>query len=809
MFPPSLSRATLAGALLFAGGLASPAMQGARTSGLDSVADPARWRAVESVTPAARTARAGGVEFQCPFARTGADRFYWDHRVSVSLSPGMAMEIDITVPHPEAFRSLSIYLESGNGWYVATPRMQRPGRARLTLSPAQCTVEGRPAGWNRITRLRLSAWRGQEKDSSVSLHGLSLVAPPICIVEGTRSVPSGERRLSEDAANRHSEWLNTMRVPHAVVTEEEADHGALSRARLAILPYNSELPDATRRQLFSLLDRGGKLVVCFSADARLAERMGVELGSWKKAERPMQWCAFRFVEGIGWQGPSRVLQQSGSLMPVKPRSRGARVMAWWEDERGQRSPEAAWVESDAGAWMSHILLADDASTKPHLAAALAARYVPQLWPLIAASVMDSAGRIDSFGSTDEAMQMIARSTAPGAAGESARQALRQSEEERGRMNTAYQQKDYATVLRHAAALRSRLTEAYARVQSPAAGEFRGVWDHSGVGLFPGDWPRTASLLRSHGINAVFANLAWGGLAHYPSQVLPSSYSHKSNGDQAAQFVRAAHAQGLQAHAWIVCANLGEAPKAFVERMRKEGRTAQGPDGKASSWLNLAHPANQDLIVAVVRELASHYELDGIHLDYIRYPGSLYDCSPWTRAEFARARGRPVARWPGDVLPGGACAAEFQQWRVERINALVKRVRAELKRIRPEAKLSAAVYAEYPDCMSTVGQDWAQWIREGWVDFVCPMTYTENLARFSSDVARHQRVKGVQGRVYPGIGVTANESRLMPDQTIEQILAARSAGARGFVLFSLGTELRDATLPVLRLGPTRTDGPEVR
>ena len=804
MFSPTLSRAALAGAMLLAGGVSALAMQGARPSGLESVADPASWRAVEAATPATRSARGGGVDFQCPFARTKADRFYWDHRVAVSLSPGMALEMDITVPRPEAFRALSIYLESGNGWYVATPHVQRPGRVRLTLSPAQCTVEGRPSGWSRITRLRLSAWKGQEVDASVSLHGLSVVTPPICIVEGTRSVSPGERRMSEDAAERFSEWLNTMRVPHAVITEEEADRGALARARLAVLPYNSELPDATRRQLFNLLDRGGRLIVCYSADQKLAERMGMELNSWKMAEHPMQWCAFRFVDGIGWQGPGRVLQQSGSLMPVKPRSRGARVAAWWEDERGQRSPEAAWVESDAGAWMSHILLADDAATKPHLAAAWVARYVPETWPLIAASVMDSAGRIDSFSTTDEAIQMIDRSTAAGASGDPARRALKQAVDERAQMNTAFQQKDYVTVLRHATALRSHLTEAYALVQSPVAGEFRGVWDHSGMGLFPGDWPRTASLLRRHGINAVFANLAWGGLAHYPSRVLPSSYSNKNSGDQAAQFVRAAHAQGLQAHAWIVCANLGEAPKAFVERMRKEGRTAQGPDGKTTTWLNLAHPANQDMMVAIVRELATQYELDGIHLDYIRYPGSLYDCSPWTRAEFARVRGRPVANWPKDVLPGGPCAAEFQQWRIERINALVKRIRSELRSIRPDAKLSAAVYAEYPDCMATVGQDWAQWLREGWVDFVCPMTYTENLARFSSDVARHLRLKGVDGRVYPGIGVTANESRLMPDQAVEQILAARNAGARGFVLFSLGTELRDATLPVLRLGPTRTE-----
>ena len=610
--------------------------------------------------------------------------------------------------------------------------------------------------------------------------------------------------MSADAALRFSEWFNTMRIPHAVVDEEEVDRGALRNAKVAVLPYNTTLPDSTRQELFHLLDRGGRLIVCYSADARLAQRMGFALGTWIRAERPMQWSAFSFVKQPGWNGPARVLQQSGSLLPVRPSAAHARPMAWWEDEQGRRSEYAAWVESDHGAWMSHILLSDDAATKPHLVAALAARYAPELWPDIAQSLVESAGRVDSFRSTDEAIQSIGRGIPSGPAGAEAGQALDHAREHRRRMDVAAERKDYGAVMRHARALRSDLTEAYARIQRPVPGEFRGVWDHGGTGGYPGDWGRSAAELRAGGVTAVFANLAWGGVAHYPSQRLPGSFTLRSIGDQADSFVRAAHAQGLEAHAWIVCASMGDAPKEFVERLRREGRTAEGPDRKPTTWLNLAHPDNQDLIVAVVRELATRYAIDGIHLDYIRYPGSPYDCSEWTRKAFASARGRAVAQWPRDVLPGGPLAREFQEWKSRQITTLVRRVRQELRKVRPAARLSVAVFAEYPDCISTVGQDWAAWLRDGLVDFACPMTYTDNLARFSSQTRRHMKLTGAKGRVYPGIGVTANESRLMPDQVVEQILAARQAGARGYVLFSLNAELRDATLPVLRLGPTRPE-----
>ena len=123
------------------------AMQGTGPAGLEHMLSAGSWRAVESDTPAARTADGGGVEFPCPFHRAHADRFYWDHRASLRLSPGMALDLDLTVPRPEAFRALHVYLESGPGWYVATLRPQRPagpesraygslhGAARTSIPP--------------------------------------------------------------------------------------------------------------------------------------------------------------------------------------------------------------------------------------------------------------------------------------------------------------------------------------------------------------------------------------------------------------------------------------------------------------------------------------------------------------------------------------------------------------------------------------------------------------------------------------------------------------------------------------------------
>ena len=87
--------------------------------------------------------------------------------------------------------------------------------------------------------------------------------------------------------------------------------------------------------------------------------------------------------------------------------------------------------------------------------------------------------------------------------------------------------------------RQLILRADAAVQPPRPGELVGVWDHDGVGFVPGDWPYTAKLLAASGVNAIFANVVWGGCAHYPSKLLPASNTLRLYGDQIAAGLAAA------------------------------------------------------------------------------------------------------------------------------------------------------------------------------------------------------------------------------------------------------------------------------
>jgi uncharacterized lipoprotein YddW (UPF0748 family) len=76
------------------------------------------------------------------------------------------------------------------------------------------------------------------------------------------------------------------------------------------------------------------------------------------------------------------------------------------------------------------------------------------------------------------------------------------------------------------------------------------------------------------------------------------------------------------------------------------------------------------------------------------------------------------------------------------------------------------------------QDWSAWIQTGLVDFVCPMAYTTEPARFAEQIAAARSIAG-PGVIWAGIGAY----RLAPAQTIENIQAARRLGAGGVAVFS--------------------------
>lgn len=626
-------------------------------------------------------------------------------------------------------------------------------------------------------------------------------AAPVLLVRGTTSVPKPAERQYAATLTRHlSRWLGDLNLPHTVVDDDALTDRQLARARVAVLGYNPK-PDAATLALYRrFLGTGGKLVVFYADDARLAELMDMRLGAYMAADRPGRWAEVRFNAQAPAHLPGAYRQESRHVRTVLALPGRSRTIAVWADTAGKQSDVPAWVQSGRGFWMTHVMLDDgDTEHKRQVLLALLAACDPTLWADAAAHLANQSARLPgytNFADTVAGLRAMAGETNP-----ALERDLRQADALQADIAALRAGRRYPEAILRARELRSALQGAYAGLVPGRDPEFRAVWEHTGTGPYPGDWNRTCAELRVAGITDLFVNLLSAAQAHYPSRLLTLSEPARLQGDQARAVVRAARAHGLRVHAWKLCWKLEGVPAERMAELDRLNRLQRTDTGESLPWLCPTHPENIEQEWQTIEEVLSRQTFDGLQLDYIRYPDSRACYCAGCRARFESARGARVAGWPAEARRGAA-REEFARWRADQITRFVKLVRTRGVAMQPDLRLSAAVYGSFPSSITSIGQDWGAWVREGLVDFVCPMNYTENPDDFGAWTRRHLALPGAEARVFPGIGVSATESRLDPVQTLMQIQIARAAGARGFALFQANRTLLEEILPLLSRRATR-------
>jgi uncharacterized lipoprotein YddW (UPF0748 family) len=267
-------------------------------------------------------------------------------------------------------------------------------------------------------------------------------------------------------------------------------------------------------------------------------------------------------------------------------------------------------------------------------------------------------------------------------------------------------------------------------------------------------------------------------------------------------VREAHRHGLQLHAWLnalpgfpagvgrICASLGESdpfrPRhlllehpEFIMRDRS-GRQLPCPNGEEYLWLSPGYGEVRTRLARVAADVARRYEVDGIHLDRIRYPGPAWSYDYASLDAFGGAPERDPDAW--------------NEFRTSLINATVRETYDSIVAVRPDLVLSAAVWGVYTDRwrwhtqggLRQLFQDPVAWTRDGYLDVAVPMTYfrikpeycaradwacllDDHLSLIQSGIGRH---------VYIGIDAAKGAPEI-----VRQIELARSRGAAGISIFS--------------------------
>lgn len=349
-----------------------------------------------------------------------------------------------------------------------------------------------------------------------------------------------------------------------------------------------------------------------------------------------------------------------------------------------------------------------------------------------------------------------------------------------------------------------------RAMPPKAGERRLAWTHVEThGAATPDWEAVAARAKRDGITDLIPLMSWNGSAYFPSAV--TGYRKElvaKHGDQLEKCLAACRRHGLKCHVWKVNWQVRGSDE-MLAKMRAEKRLQLvRQDGNASRplvesvWLCPGDERNRKLESDAMFELAGK-GVDGIHFDYIRYNGYTGCFCDGCRERFERRIGRKVDNWPADVeLKDAPLSAEWDAYRRSNLNALVEDVAKRVRSAYPKVEISAAVQS-YDPGNTPNAQDWPRWCRERWVDFVCPMDYT-NLSVFLGNMARLQKpVMDATGvPVYPGIGIYSGRSRLDAASAARQIALLREMGFTGYTFFSF----RADTYPefdALAQGPMRS------
>lgn len=332
-------------------------------------------------------------------------------------------------------------------------------------------------------------------------------------------------------------------------------------------------------------------------------------------------------------------------------------------------------------------------------------------------------------------------------------------------------------------------------------ELRGMWVCPWEMPTPADVDEVVAFAADYGFNAVFFEIRYRGDAFYtpnkndrrfpnPEPRARDLASQPPGWDPLEDLIAKGHARGLQVHAWVtafVVANKKTPtppghPALEHPEWLSRNKTGDTWDPYGMAWLDPGIPAVQDYLYNVFMDVVANYDVDGLHLDYLRYTSPAFGRNPAAIERFEAETGKDVSD-----------EAAFAEWRRGQISVFVKRLYEGMAGVKPRCALTTAVFASrrgtaYNDCL----QDWTAWLEGGYVDAVAPMAYGRDVSVVTKQVL--DAVSNAHGRhIYAGIMVPEVKDADFDDRVAAEMVSKTTAiedvPADGIIVFSYGGLLK--------------------
>ena len=280
---------------------------------------------------------------------------------------------------------------------------------------------------------------------------------------------------------------------------------------------------------------------------------------------------------------------------------------------------------------------------------------------------------------------------------------------------------------------------------PPKREFRAAWVATVANIdFPtkGNWNSTAQKaewikrieeFKDLGFNAVIFQVRPAADAFYPSSLEPwSAYLTGQQGkapvpyyDPLQFMIEECHKRSIEFHAWLN--PYRGSMNMDMEKISRQHPLKVHPERFIQYgnryYFNPAQQVVRDHITAVVEELVTKYDIDGIHFDDYFYPYKIKDMPFPDEQEFVKNRGRFI---------------HIEDWRRNNVDLLIEQVSQKIKSIKTHVQFGISPFGVWRNkevdsirgsatragitCYDDLYADVIKWLSSGWIDYVAPQIY---------------------------------------------------------------------------------------
>ncbi len=323
--------------------------------------------------------------------------------------------------------------------------------------------------------------------------------------------------------------------------------------------------------------------------------------------------------------------------------------------------------------------------------------------------------------------------------------------------------------------------------------------------------KVLALSAKMGITDLFVQIRGRGDAYYESEIVPKGENVAVDFDPLQYLLSQRQGKKIRIHGWVNVFlvwsgdSIPKSPKHIynthpewlVYSIATPKNSEQNEDrlnykNSEGYYLSPLLPEVQEHLLKVFQEIVKRYPLDGIHFDYIRFPGEGFEFDDVVREKFKlkyiidpyHVRMDPsgftenyghigydifYTRW-GNFLRNG-------------LTNFVSNIATEIKFLRPDIIISAAVKPDLFKAHWTYYQEWDLWVNNGWLDWAVPMNYTPDTQMFIQRVTKIENKVARLEKVVMGIALY-NQNPYSVKQKLSYLLKETTINKfKGFSLFS--------------------------